>query len=178
MTGRRRSGKVALFWVCLAATLAVYAVMLGWSLPRLRELSGGLDPFDLRPFGYDAAAARALLAALGPAGRDFYLAVQHGLDTAFPALLAVTLALAYHLLAPPRAARVLALIAVAAAGFDYLENHAVAALLRGGPDGAREAMIAAASRWTQCKSAAIALALVSLIVLLVMAARRRLRGGR
>lgn len=178
MTGRRRTGRAALFAGCLAATLAVYAAMLIWSLPRLREVAGGLDPFDLRPFGYDAAAARDLLSALGPAGRDFYLTVQHGLDTAFPALMAVTLALAYHRLAPPVVARVLALVAVAAAGFDYLENLAVTALLRSGPEGASDAMIATASRWTQCKSAAVTLALVSLIVLLGLAARRRLRAGR
>ncbi len=178
MTGRHRTGKAALFGVCLALTLVVYATMLVWSLPRLRGLAGGLDPFDLRPFGYDATAARDLLAALGPAGRDFYLTVQHGLDTAFPALMAVTLALAYHLLAPLAAARVLALVAIAAAGFDYLENRAVAALLRSGPEGASDAMIAAASRWTQLKSAAVTLALVSLIVLLALAAWRHLRAGR
>jgi hypothetical protein len=110
--------------------------MLVWSLPRLRDLSGGLDPFDLRFFGYDSAAARALLAALGPAGRSFYLTVQQGLDTAFPALLAMTLALAYALLAPPTAARVLTLIAVAAAALDYMGAPPGGGGPRGGRGGA------------------------------------------
>ena len=57
-------------------------------------------PFDLRPLGYDADSAKAFLQHLSPAGRDFYLNVQHKLDTAYPALLALALASGIAALAP------------------------------------------------------------------------------
>src|SRR5947207_7600759 len=58
--------------------------MAFWTLAYLRRISGGLEPFDLRPFGYDLAEARALLFALSEFGRDYYLNIQLQLDTAYP----------------------------------------------------------------------------------------------
>jgi hypothetical protein len=147
--------------------------MLLWSLPHLRALSGGLAPFDLRPGGYDLAAAQALLAALGAAGRSYYLNVQQSLDSAYPALYAVVMVWAFRALAPGWWGRLLGLLALAGAGFDYLENARVAALLRADPGAVTAPMVAAASQATLAKSVAVTAALLVLIALLARAGGRR-----
>ncbi len=164
-----------IFWAVFALTMAVYLAMILWSLPHLQQAAGGRVAFDLRPMGYEATEARAVVAALGAEGRAFYLNVQHRLDTAYPLLLAVTLTLAFRLLARGWLAGVLAAIAVLATVFDYLENSAVAVLLRAGPDAMTDTMVESASRWTVLKSATASVAFVALIVLLLRAGWRWVR---
>ena len=82
-----RSGHV---FVALVLSMALWAVMVFWSLAYLRRIAGGLEPFDLRPFGYDIGDARALLGALSQLGRDYYLNTQLSLDNAFPATYALS----------------------------------------------------------------------------------------
>jgi hypothetical protein len=133
---------------------------------------GGLPDYDSVVIAAPATGgrgARALVAALGVEGRAFYLNVQHRLDTAYPALLVVVLALAFRLLARGWMAWALTTIAVLAAAFDYLENWAVAVLLRAGPEAITDAMVESASRWTLLKSAAASMAFVALVVLLLRA---------
>lgn len=165
--------KRGLFWALFALMAGVYGAMLFWSLPRLQGFSGGLLPFDLRPGGYSLAEAQALLAAMGAEGRDYYLGVQQTLDSAYPALYAVVMVLAFRALAPLWWGRGLGLLALTGAGFDYLENARVAAMLRLPPEAVSDAMVAAASQATVAKSVAVAAALVSLSVLLARAGGRR-----
>lgn len=63
------------------------------SRPVIMAGTGGLMPFDLRLFGYSYAKAQGAMAALSDQGRGLYLTVQLGLDSVYPALMAVTLAL-------------------------------------------------------------------------------------
>jgi hypothetical protein len=42
------------------------------SLAHLTRLAGGLTPFDIRPWGYSYAEARAFLEAIGEQGRADY----------------------------------------------------------------------------------------------------------
>lgn len=72
------------FWPVLAATLAVYLVMILWSLPLIQAEAGGLRPFDLRPLEYMQDEARAFPGALSETGRVFYPGTPHKLDTFFP----------------------------------------------------------------------------------------------
>lgn len=161
----------------VALTLALYGVMVAWSLPVIAAAAGGLMPFDMRPGGYSFAEAKAFLAALSADGRAFYLGVQHRLDTAYPAMLAVVLALGGFGLAGVGArrwlARLIALAAMIGAAADYLENRAVAAMLNAGPDGLAPDMVAFASRWTLLKSGATTVAMVLLLVLLLLWFLRR-----
>lgn len=165
--------KRALFWVLLALMAGVYCMMLFWTLPRLKVLSGGLLPFDLRPSGYTLAEALALLAAMGTEGRAYYLSVQQQLDSAYPVLYAVVMVLAFRALAPLWWGRALGVLALAGAGFDYLENARVAVMLRQAPEAVTEAMVAAASQATVLKSVTVTVALVVLSVLLARAGGRR-----
>jgi hypothetical protein len=74
----------------LLVSIALWAVMVFGKLAHLRRLAGGLDPFDVRPFGDSAGEARLLLDALGEAGREFYARVQLRLDAVYPASYAVS----------------------------------------------------------------------------------------
>lgn len=163
-----------LFWVVVLATGGVYLVMVLWSLPKISGMSGGLLPFDLRPMGYSVKEARALLAALDDPARAFYRDVQHRLDLFFPGLLALSLSLSFLRLAPRRWALALSAVMIAAAGFDYAENAAVAGLLSA--QAPTDAAILAASRFTVMKSVLVTFGMVALLVLLAGAGWRRWGG--
>ena len=153
-----RSGHV---FVALVVSIALWAFMVFWTLAYLRRISGGLEPFDLRPFGYDLAKARALLFALSEFGRDYYLNIQLQLDTAYPFTYALSrVLLLWWLTVPgriadfaiPMPARLaLAPLPLATAACDYVENDAIAAMLTAGPQVDAET-VAWASFWTQAKS--------------------------
>lgn len=167
------------YWIVVATTLGVYATMLLWSIPRISAEAGGLPVLDLRPGGYSFEEARAFLAALSPQGAAFYATVQHRLDTAYPALLALTLAWSILRLAPAGWGIwrwVLAATAIPGMVFDYLENLAVSALLALGPEGITPQMVEAASFRSQAKAAATSVSMTILLVLLAFWAFQRWRG--
>lgn len=173
-----------LFWVLLCATVAVYALMVFWTLPGIADEAGGLVPFDMRPGGYDFDAARAFLTALSDTGRALYLGRQHWLDSFYPGLMAATVCLALWRLTPRAAPGWLRfgilILPWAAAGFDWLENALVRQLLLATPDAVTAQAVAAASRATLAKSV---LTTIAAVVVLVLVLRRfwvrwRRRGGR
>lgn len=162
------------FWGVVAATLAVYAVMVLWSLPKVAAAAGGLAPFDLRPLGYSEAEARAFLSAITAEGRAFYIRVQHGLDVAYPALLALTLTLSFGRLVRSGGLRlVLILVAMGAMAADYTENALVAAMLSQPPEAVPATLIAQASLATLVKGLLSTVALVALLVAGIARLRRR-----
>lgn len=166
------------FWFVVAVTLAVYGVMMAWSIPVLTEDAGGLTVFDLRPGGYSYDEARAFLRALSPEGVDFYETVQHKLDTAYPALLALTLGWSMLRLSPSSWGPFRYLLAATALPgmiFDYWENRDVSAMLASGPDGITPQMVSAASWHSQAKAASSTVAMLLLLGLIVLWALRRLR---
>lgn len=158
------------FWTLAAVTLAVYAVMLGWSLPTVSAAAGGLVPFDLRLGGYSLADVQQFLTALSPEGAAFYRDVQHRLDLAYPALSALTLFFALAHLLPERLGRwryVIALPALATAAFDYAENFTVDRMLEAGAAGLTPDLVATASTATQLKSLTTTLVMSAVLALLI-----------
>jgi di/tricarboxylate transporter len=170
----KRWAALALF----AATVGLYLVMVLWSLPRISSEAGGLIPFDMRPLGYGFEEAKAFLAALTPEGKRFYTQVQHRLDLAYPAMMALSLAVALGWAwrdVPRAVVAAMILVAFAGAGFDYLENSMVGAILDAGPDGVTAGMVRAASSASVLKSAATT---VAMTLLVTGAARRGWQGWR
>ncbi len=141
----------------------LYLVIVGWSLPRIASEAGGATPFDMRPMGYDYDEAQSFLTALSEAGRDFYLRTQHRLDWIYPACLGTTFALGYSILFRGLLLWLLIFLSIGVVGFDWLENAAVAELLRANPDQLNAQKVAEASRWSQLKSIATTLAWLFLL---------------
>jgi hypothetical protein len=173
--------------VSLIVSFALWGIMVFGTLAYLRRTAGGLEPFDLRPFGYTPEEARALLYALSEIGRAYYADVQLQLDTAFPALYALSRGLLLlWVTAPGRTAERplplparLALLALplATASFDYFENEGIAAMLAAGPQ-AGDDLIEQTSFWTRAKSLAglaTELVCVSLAAIAYMRWRHRRR---
>ena len=173
----------------MAGAVATYFYMLTVTLPHLSALAGGVPVFDLRPGGYDHAAAVSILSALGTAGAQYYEQVQHRWDTAFPILLGVTLVY-WTLVAARRWRRhglplagwmvgLLVALTVAETAADLGENLAVAAMLSLVPAEPTVAQVALASTLTLAKSVLSTLAYSSLLILAlgpwVAGAAKRLR---
>ena len=154
------------YWVVVAATVANYLIMILWSLPQVSEMAGGGVPFDMRPGGYSLDDALEFLIAITDTGRDFYLNTQQLLDSFYPTLFAATVAIALTHLLPRYWGWALATIAILAGGFDYLENSAVAAMLRVEPDALTQAMVSTASNWTLAKSVSTTIASLALLIVL------------
>src|SRR6476661_3899679 len=76
--------------VAVIVSTALLAFMMFWTLAYLRRVSGGLTPFDLRPFGYSFDEARTFLFAISDIGRNYYLDVQLQVDTVAPAVYALS----------------------------------------------------------------------------------------
>jgi hypothetical protein len=166
------------FWILFAVTMAVYGVMVLWSIPRISAAADGLTPFDMRLTGYTFAEAQKFLTALPPEGAAFYLNVQERLDIAYPALLAATLFFAIAALLPRRLGIwrwLIALIAIPGSVFDYLENAAVSTMLVAGHDGLTSQLVETANRWTVLKSVFSTVAMVILLMLIVVWAGGKLR---
>jgi hypothetical protein len=152
-----------IFWLSLAATLGLYLVLVLWSLPRISAEAGGAVPFDLRPMGYSFDEAQAFLAALSAEGRAHYLGMQHRLDWIYPALLGATFISGFALLFRRAVLWVLVPLALSVTAFDWLENIAVAELLRTDAGSLQTPAIAEASRWSMLKSLATTLAWLLLL---------------
>jgi hypothetical protein len=171
--------------VALIVSFALWSVMVFWTLAYLRRVAGGLEPFDLRPFGYTPEEARALLFALSSIGRNYYADVQLQLDTAYPAVYALSRGLLlFWVTAPGRTAArplplparlALLILPLATAWFDYFENEGIAAMLAAGPQAGDE-IIERTSFWTRAKSlAGLATELVCVILAAIAFVRWRHR---
>jgi hypothetical protein len=171
--------------VALIVSFALWGVMVFWTLAYLRRTAGGLEPFDLRPFGYTPEEARKLLYALSSIGRKYYADVQLQLDTAFPAVYALSRGLLLlWVTAPGRTAArplplparlVLLILPLATAWFDYFENEGIAAMLAA-DQRASDELIERTSFWTRAKSlAALATELVCVMLAAIAFVRWRHR---
>lgn len=159
-----------LFWVSLAISGIVYAVMLTWTLPSISAAAGGRVPFDLRPLGYSPDEATAFLQAITDDGRELYLNVQHRLDIVYPLSLALVIASGIAILAPvQRSVWKWALASVALPGmlFDFWENRLVRKMLLANPENIDPQLISAASFATLMKSVFSTIALSTLFLLLL-----------
>ncbi len=168
------------YWVLFAVTMALYGIIIGWSLPSISAAAGGLAPFDLRPGGYTLTEATAFIGALPPDGAAFYNGTQHLLDTPFPALMSLTLffAVAWLSKSTGRWRWLLATPALLIAPFDWAENYLVTQMLNAGPDGLTQPLVDGASLFTRLKSSLTTVVMVVLLVLLAWSAIRSWRRRR
>jgi hypothetical protein len=166
------------FWFILAALVASWLGMNLWSAPRIEEMAGGLRLLDMRFTGYAYEDARAFIAAIGDPGRALYLGPQLWMDMVYPPLLGAVLFLSYRWLFPGWPGLIIGTVSLSSVVVDYLENAALAAMLRAGPDAMTPEMADAASSWTTMKWSFAALGLVTLVIGLALRFRRSRSGTR
>lgn len=165
------------FWALAAATVAVFGTLVLWIAPKISAEAGEQLIFDER-LSYTNADAVKFFDALTPKGAALYLDEFRMLDTAFPALLALTLCVAIGHLTQDwrRFPRQIALTPpLLGAAFDMMENSAVATMLRAGADGLTPAMVSSASAWTTVKWLADVAAGATVAALVLSSALTRLR---
>ena len=163
------------YWAIVAVTITNYLLMILWSLPKISQMAGGRVPFDMRPGGYSFEEAMAFVTAIDASGREFYLNTQHVLDSIYPALLSVTLAVGMVNLLPRCWGWVMAALSVAAGVFDLFENAIVARILNLTPEYITPELISTASSWTLAKSVSTTIASVVLIAALAVKMVQRLQ---
>jgi|GEM_PF-4151075 len=78
---------------------------------------------------------------------------------------------------PPRAQVILMLVPALGALFDFMENTAVRRMLHAGAEGLTVDLVTRANSWTVLKSAADAVAVTALVLLLVWRGWQRWRKG-
>lgn len=166
------------FWFILAMMLAAWLGMNLWSAPRIEELSGGLRLLDMRFTGYGFEDTRAFIRAIGDEGVAFYLGVQLWIDMVFPPLLGSVLFLFYRWLFPGWPGRIIGTLSLLSIVVDYLENAALATMLRAGADGLTPEMVASASQWTQMKWSLSMIGLATMVAGVVLRLRRSRVGAR
>lgn len=163
-----------IFWFILAAMLAVWLGMNLCTAPRIEEMSGGLRLLDMRVTGYSLEDARAFIASIGDAGVALYLNRQLLLDMIFPPLLGAILFLSYRWLFPGLTGVIIGTLSLTSIVVDYLENAALAAMLRAGADGVTPQMAATANLWTVTKWSLSLVGVVTLVLGVALSLRRRL----
>jgi hypothetical protein len=124
--------KRVLIWVVI--TYSIYAFILFVSIPSVLKFSGGLNTFNIMPFGYSSEYVMKLLFTLGVEGRHAYLFHQIPLDLIFPFIFAYgNCLLIGYLLNKINSLNgkliYLSLLPVFASWFDYLENIGVMTML-------------------------------------------------
>lgn len=164
------------FWAIFAAMFASWLAMNLWTNPRIEAMAGGLRLLDMRFTGYTFAEAQAFVGAIGDEGRALYLGAQMWLDYIFPPLLGAVLFLTYRWLFPGWPGLVIATMSLTSVVSDYLENMALTAMLRAGPDGMTPEMAATASQWTTVKWSLALVGLVALLIGIALRLRRRWSG--
>lgn len=130
------------------AAAGFYLLMIFVTLAHIETVSG-LRPFDMRPGGYSAELANALINDLGPSGRQYYLTRQIPLDTVYPALMALTLVSLLKWLGSrgvsQKLVRVGIWLSVAAAIADYLENAGICLMILSWPEITANTVLAASA---------------------------------
>ena len=122
----------------LVAVLFILTMLL-YAIPSVIALAPDMKLFDLCPTGYSSEYAFTLLEAIGPDGRNTYLAVQLPLDFIYPGLFATTYSLLLiWLFGKGFKGRskifYFAFFPVVAGVFDYLENIGIIAMLNAFPN--------------------------------------------
>ena len=149
------SGKAVLILFIL--TMAVFSLMIMFTIPKVESFASGIPLFDMSPSGYSHQQAISLLESLGEDGRNVYLFQQLPVDFIYPGLFAISYALLLTwLFAKSFAANLkiffLVLVPVLGGLFDYLENIGIIIMINAFPN-ISQGLVGVVSTLTILKSA-------------------------
>ena len=137
-------------------SLAVYLLMLFYTIPGVESYASEMKILDMSPSGYSYDYAVELLSTLGDDGRKEYLSRQLPLDFIYPALFSISsfLMLAWLFLKRnDKGSRIfyLCFVPIFAGIFDYLENIQIVLMIQDYPD-ITKTQVALSSAFTMGKS--------------------------
>jgi len=143
-------------FILFIMTMAVYFLMLFYTIPMVESYASNIELFDMSPSGYSYQDAMSLLERLGDAGRTIYLTRQLPLDFIYPGLFALSYTLFLIWLFSKSfkdSSRIFYLAFIPALGglFDYLENIYIIRMINSFPD-LSAGLVQAASTFTLLKS--------------------------
>ncbi len=149
------SGRVVLKLFIL--TMAVFSLMIMFTIPKVESFASGIPLFDMSPAGYSYQQAISLLESLGEDGRNVYLFQQLPVDFVYPGLFAISYALLLTWLFAKSFATnskifFLALVPVLGGFFDYLENIGIIIMINAFPN-ISQGLVAVVNIFTLLKSA-------------------------
>lgn len=164
--------------ILFVLTMAVYLVMLSYSIPAVSAHTPELPIFDLSPLGYSFDYANELLVALGAEGRNLYLSTQLPLDFIYPGLFSITYSLLLVWLfgktfSGNSKAYYFAFVPFLAGIFDYVENVFIIKMISSFPD-LQVTTVKVASTFTILKSSFTVFFFVLLIVGFALLCKKRL----
>ena len=151
---KHASGRTVI--VLFTLTMAIYLLMLFYSIPMVESFAPNTALFDLSPSGYSYQHAMSLLEELGNEGRQIYISLQLPLDFVYPGLFAVSYTLLLIWLFAKSikdTSRIYYLAFIPALGglFDYLENVYIIRMINSFPD-LSPRLVQIASTFTLLKS--------------------------
>ncbi len=146
-------------------TLALYAIMLFVTIPKIQTATGGMTIFDLSSKGYDMAYAIKLLSAMSQDVINYYRFVQIPIDMLYPAVLGLFFFMSMCALNKKiRIYKPLYILPVLVTFFDYFENISVFILLS---KGASEILVYMASFFTVMKNISVSILFILLPILVI-----------
>jgi len=136
--------------------MAIYLLMLFYTIPMVERFAPNTALFDLSPSGYSYQHAMSLLEELGSEGRQMYLSRQLPLDFIYPGLFAVSYTLLLIWLFSKSfkdTSMIFYLAFIPALGglFDYLENIFIIRMINDFPN-LSASLVQTASTFTLLKS--------------------------
>jgi len=143
-------------FILFTITMAIYLLMLFYTIPMVENFAPNTALFDLSPSGYSYQHAMSLLEELGNEGRQIYLSRQLPLDFVYPGFFAVSYTLLLIWLFSKSFAgtsKIFYLAFIPALGglFDYLENIYIIRMIDSFPDLSTR-LVQTASTFTLLKS--------------------------
>ncbi len=171
-----------LVFVLFLLAMAVYSIMLLYSIPAVTAFAPEMPIFDLSPLGYSFNYANELLNTLGTEGRNLYLTTQLPLDFIYPGLFSLTYSLMlvwlfgkifnrkskiYYFLFVPFLAGI----------FDYAENIFIIKMINSFPD-LQVSTVKVANIFTLLKSSFTMLFFILLIVGFALLLKQKLSSAR
>jgi hypothetical protein len=120
-------------------TMAVYLIILFYSIPLVVQSAPEMKLFDVSPAGYTKEYAISLLNAIGPEGRNLYLSLQLPLDFIYPGLFIISYSMLFAWLLKKSfsiESKVYSVlfIPVFAGLFNYAENIFIILMLKAYPE--------------------------------------------
>ena len=111
--------------IYLLLAMAVYLIMMVYTIPEIRSETGGIEIYDMRPGGYTVEEGYEILDNITVRGLNIYRSIQLPLDFLYPMLFCLFLYNLWITLFNKGILYNIRWITMSVMAFDYLENMGI-----------------------------------------------------